>query len=161
MVRDYLTRLFDHVFWADRLVLEQLRGWSGGEPDVDAVRLFSHLLAAERVWLMRLRGEDSAPQPIWPVLTVTEMERMSDANREGYTGYLESVDDAGLEREVEYRTSAGVPFRTAAVDILTQVVLHGSYHRGQVARAVRAAGVQPAGTDFILYVRAALGTGQA
>jgi uncharacterized damage-inducible protein DinB len=31
--------------------------------------------------------------------------------------------------------------------------MHGSYHRGQLARAVREAGAQPINTDFINYVR--------
>jgi len=39
------------------------------------------------------------------------------------------------------------------------VALHGSYHRGQVAAAVRAAGGEPVNTDYITYVRELAGEG--
>ena len=40
-----------------------------------------------------------------------------------------------------------------AKDVLTHVILHSAYHRGQVALAMRAAGMEPAYTDFIHAVR--------
>ena len=41
-------------------------------------------------------------------------------------------------------------------DILSHVVLHASYHRGQIASAMREAGGTPAYTDFIHAVRSGL-----
>jgi uncharacterized damage-inducible protein DinB len=38
-------------------------------------------------------------------------------------------------------------------DILTHVLLHSAYHRGQIASQTRAAGGTPAYTDFIHAVR--------
>lgn len=151
-MREYLERLFDHVFWADSRVLELL-GRAQARESEDAMRLFSHVLAAERVWLLRLRGEDSAIQPIWPELSLAEMDAMSAANRGGYTRYLQALTDSDLERVAEYRNSSGTAFQTPVVDILTHVALHGSYHRGQIARAVRGAGGDPVNTDYIRYVR--------
>lgn len=78
---------------------------------------------------------------------------MSAANRTGYTCYLGPLAEPDLEREVEYRNSAGTTFRMSVVDILSHVALHGSYHRGQVAPGVRGAGVTPVNTDYITYVR--------
>jgi uncharacterized damage-inducible protein DinB len=148
----YLERLFDHVHWADRRVLDLLRE-SAAARQPEAMRLYSHLLAAERVWLLRLNGGDSSVQPIWPELGLEEMAEMRAANEAGYARYLRDRTEVELDREIEYRSSAGVPYRTRAVDVLTHVALHGSYHRGQLARAVRAAGGEPVNTDFILYVR--------
>jgi uncharacterized damage-inducible protein DinB len=148
----YLERLFEHLYWADRRVVDLLRE-SAAARQPEAMRLYSHLLAAERVWLLRLNGADSSVQPIWPGLGLEEMETMRAANEAGYDRYLRDRTEAELEREIEYHTSAGVPFRTRAVDILAQVALHGSYHRGQIARVVRAAGGEPVNTDFIVYAR--------
>lgn len=36
---------------------------------------------------------------------------------------------------------------------LAHVVLHGSYHRGQIALLTRAGGGTPAATDYILFIR--------
>jgi uncharacterized damage-inducible protein DinB len=41
-------------------------------------------------------------------------------------------------------------------EILTHVVIHSAYHRGQIASDVRAAGGVPAYTDYIHAVRQGL-----
>jgi uncharacterized damage-inducible protein DinB len=153
-MQSYLERLFDHVAWADRQVLKVLRGSPAAQRCGQALRLFAHVLAAERVWLLRLRGEDSAAQAIWPELELGMMDEMSAGNAAGYTRLLRELADAELEREIEYRNSTGVPFRALASDILMHVALHGSYHRGQIARALRESGVEPVNTDYIMYIRA-------
>ena len=58
-----------------------------------------------------------------------------------------------MERDFTYRTTEGDWYRTAMADILTQLYGHSLYHRGPVASLVRAAGGQPAMTDFIFWVR--------
>src|SRR5207237_7244435 len=58
-----------------------------------------------------------------------------------------------LERGVTYRTSAGDQFTSTLEDILTHVSIHGSYHRGQVASLIRAAGDTPSPTDYIFFTR--------
>jgi uncharacterized damage-inducible protein DinB len=151
-MRAHLERLFQHMTWADRRVLDLLAG-TPEDPQPEPRRLFSHVLAAERVWLLRLRGEDSAVQPIWPMYSLEELAELARRNHEEYARYLEGCDDAVLASEVEYRNTQGTEFRTAVLDILLQVFLHGSYHRGQIAAAVRGAGQEPVNTDFIMFAR--------
>jgi uncharacterized damage-inducible protein DinB len=38
-------------------------------------------------------------------------------------------------------------------DVLTHVLFHSAYHRGQIALQMRASGAEPAYTDFIHAVR--------
>lgn len=38
-------------------------------------------------------------------------------------------------------------------DVLTHVIMHSVYHRGQIAAEVRASGSEPAYTDFIEAIR--------
>jgi uncharacterized damage-inducible protein DinB len=151
MTPQHLVRLFDHVSWADRRTLALLRGPGGGAPEV--VRLYAHLLAAERVWLLRLRGEDSSVQPIWPELGLEEIEALRAQNETEWAAYVRSLEAEDLDREVEYANSTGARFRSRVFDVLMQVALHGSYHRGQIAREVRRAGGEPVNTDFITFAR--------
>ena len=58
-----------------------------------------------------------------------------------------------LQRKVAYRNSAGLAFESTIEDMLLQVVLHGCYHRGQIAMLVRGAGAEPSPTDYIAFVR--------
>ena len=48
---------------------------------------------------------------------------------------------------------AGRRFATRAIDMFTQLVMHGSYHRGQIALLLRQSGAEPAATDYITFVR--------
>jgi uncharacterized damage-inducible protein DinB len=45
------------------------------------------------------------------------------------------------------------------IDILTDVVIHGAYHRGQVARIIGRGGGQSPNTDYIAYIRS-IGAGE-
>jgi uncharacterized damage-inducible protein DinB len=145
-----LTRLFAHLDWADRRALAMLRA----TPDRDAVRRLAHLLAAEEVWLARLEGR-TPTQPVWPDLDLDACAALADANRARWASYLAALTPESLAREVAYTNSAGEPFRSRLDDILLHVLLHGQYHRGQVALLVRAAGGEPQGTDYIAFARGA------
>lgn len=151
-MRAHLERLFQHMTWADQRVLDLLAA-NPEDPQPEPRRLFSHTLAAERVWMLRLRGEDSAVQPVWPMYSLEELGEMARRNRDAYARYLEGCDDGALAAEVAYRNTQGTEFRTAVSDILLHVFLHGAYHRGQIAAAVRGAGREPVNTDFITFVR--------
>lgn len=149
---EYFTKLFDHMEWADKRALESLRAMSAPPPN--AVSLIAHILGAERVWLSRVEGVPS-PIAVWPQLDLDEAERVLDENIRGYRRVLSQRSSAAMQEPITYRNSAGERFTSTVEDIFTQVVTHGSYHRGQIAAQVRAAGGNPNPTDYIAYIRGA------
>lgn len=150
--KKYLTRLFHYVRWANNNVLQLLQ-MAPAAPTV--LRFLAHLLAAEQVWLTRLRGEDSAGLAIWPDLALPACMRLLEANAAGYQSYLEESAEESLAAIITYRNSKGMEFHSVAADILAQVVLHGAYHRGQIAWELRRAGDEPVNTDYVVFVREA------
>jgi uncharacterized damage-inducible protein DinB len=148
----HLAKLLEHMAWADARLLDGLRA----EPRVDAdvLELYAHVLGAEHVWLARLR-QRPAEVAVWPTLTLDECAALSARNIDEYRAFLASLGPGDPGREVPYRNSAGDAFRSTVEDILLQVALHGSYHRGQIARAVRLSGGTPTPTDYIAWVRGA------
>lgn len=70
--------------------------------------------------------------------------------------YVAQLSPAGLSERVAYKNSKGEPWNSTVEDVLTHVVLHSAYHRGQIASLMRAAGEQPAYTDYIHAVRQGL-----
>lgn len=147
----HLHRLFAHMAWADRRLLALLAETPSAQtPSV--LRTVAHLVAAERIWLLRLRGEDSAAQPVWPEMSLEQATAMAAENAAAYARLLAGLA-AGGAAEIEYANSRGDRFRTRAEDVLLHVALHGSYHRGQIAAAVRAAGGEPVNTDYVAFVR--------
>jgi uncharacterized damage-inducible protein DinB len=71
------------------------------------------------------------------------------------------VDDDELTREFEYQSLDAGRFRNRIEDILAQLFGHSSYHRGQIAMLVRAAGGQPAITDLVFWCRQPVPGGSA
>jgi uncharacterized damage-inducible protein DinB len=148
-----LVAMFRHLAWADARLINHLRSAPGIAAESGASRLLAHVVAAERVWLLRLEGQDSSAQPIWPEWSLDDISPVATANAAAYASLVERLTAADGERIVEYRNSQGVPFQTAVLNILLQVALHGSYHRGQIAAALRQHGTAPVNTDYITFVR--------
>ena len=73
--------------------------------------------------------------------------------RRAWEQYLAEIDDADLNIEIAYTNSQGEHYRNEVRDILMHVLMHGVYHRGQIAAAVRDRAGEPAYTDFIEAVR--------
>lgn len=146
-----IVRLFQHLAWADQETLAALEHTA--RPHPEACRLFSHLLAAEHIWLSRIQGQPPALPSAWPTLSAAECREWSTRTRAGYSTVVASVTEDQLQDQVSYHNLQGLAFQTPLGDILMHVALHGAYHRGQIAAALRQAGHQPANTDFITFAR--------
>lgn len=152
MMKDYFTRLFRHVEWADARVLESLR--SAQNPQKRGQELYSHILGSEHTWFCRIQG--TAPRvDVWPVLTLDECESLRTENTSAFRDLVSRLSPDLLEKPITYRNSAGDQFTSTVEDILTHVAMHGSYHRGQIAAALRAGGDTPSPTDYIAFARGA------
>ena len=90
---------------------------------------------------------------MWPDLSLEECARGIEEMRGRWSAFLERAGPAELSRTVAYTNSKGERWESSVADILTHVVLHGTYHRGQIATRLRDAGGEPAYTDFIEAAR--------
>lgn len=148
----YFVRLFQHDCWANA---ETLRSLEDAHPPNRAVRWMAHILGAEHLWLARLRQE--APSvSVWPEIDLdgcaVRLEELSGL----WPAFLAELDQEDLDDGRAYRNSRGEFWTSTVGDILTHVAMHSTYHRGQIASAVREAGGVPAYTDFIHAVRQGL-----
>ena len=139
-------RLFAYEDWANREALASLAAAS--PPPARSVKLLAHVAGASRLWLGRLRRAER-PAAVWPDLSLGECRTALEDLGRLWTAYLQELTPAGLEETVSYVNSKGEPWTSTVEDILTHVVLHSAYHRGQVAADTRASGHSPAYTDYI------------
>jgi uncharacterized damage-inducible protein DinB len=65
--------------------------------------------------------------------------------------YMNTVAD--LSQTVTYKNTKGEEWSSSIGDVLTHVLMHSAYHRGQIASHMREQGHTPAYTDFIHAVR--------
>ncbi|MDB4949079.1 MAG: hypothetical protein JWM27_1728 [Gemmatimonadetes bacterium] len=149
---EQIRGLMGHLRWADARVLESLE--AVGNPPEKALELYAHVLGAEHVWLSRLRGEAPA-YPVWPALLASQLAPLAAENADALEALVAGLAEQDVAREVAYANSAGQQFTSTLGDILLQVAMHGSYHRGQVALLLREHGAQPAATDYIVFARGA------
>lgn len=141
-----LERLFTYDDWANREEVESLRALAS---PAAALRLLTHIIGAEWLWITRIRSE-SAKMAVWPELSLDQCAAEIDRLRAAWQNILQTVD---RESTIHYRNSKGESWSNSVDDILTHVVMHGAYHRGQIATLVRQGGDTPAYTDYIQAVR--------
>ena len=147
-----IRRMMEHLYWADRRIMEALD--ENGTKDKDILKLVRHIAVAEQVWLSRLEGKGSAQYALWEEEDdVGTLKTMFEENERRYRNYIDRLEENRLDDIVEYANQSGVPFRTSVRDILSQVLLHGQYHRGQINRALRQASAEPVQVDFITFAR--------
>jgi uncharacterized damage-inducible protein DinB len=146
----HLRRLFAYNAWANREVVGSFL--SSGNVPARVLQLNSHILAAERLWLARLQQQ---PQTVavWPDFDLQRCQAEAQTMPRLWESYLSGLDEGDLVTGVTYKNSKGEVFTSRREDILQHVILHSTYHRGQIAAAMREAGLTPAYTDFIHAVR--------
>jgi uncharacterized damage-inducible protein DinB len=119
-----------------------------------AAALVAHLVGARLVWLYRLGAIPHPPAKLFfDDVDPSELPGRIRDMEAHWLAYLARLTDAELARELDYKSWEGQPFRNTVEDVLTQMHTHSPYHRGQIAMLVRAAGGEPAMTDFIFWSR--------
>jgi uncharacterized damage-inducible protein DinB len=149
-----LRRLFSYDAWANREALASLRA----APEASRprpLRILAHVIGAESLWLDRLHRRPAA-LGVWPTLDLDGCDSSLTALAAEWTAFLGALTPADLAEAVAYVNTKGESWTSTVEDILTHVVIHSAYHRGQVASELRAAGGIPAYTDFIHCVRQGL-----
>lgn len=149
MIHDYL-RLLAYDDWANQQVVIAMR--SAATVPERALQRFGHLVAAKETWLARIVGT-AEPETVWPALTLEEIEARARAAADAWSSFLSSTAPERLNGVVHYHNRSGEACSSALADILMHLVVHGSYHRGQIAADLGASGATPAATDFILAAR--------
>ena len=138
-----LKKLCRYDDWANGEEVRHLR--SLASPPAQAIKILAHIVGTEWLWLGRLRREK--PAVVWPDLTLDQIAEQVDQLHDEWPRELGRTD------VVEYLNSKGEKWSSRADDILMHVILHGGYHRGQIATIVRQSGETPAYTDYIHCVR--------
>jgi len=150
-MNDY-PRLFAYDHWANQEVLRTLQALQ--QPPQRSVKLIAHVVGTQFVWYSRIIGTPSAVA-VWPAWSVQEttapMAEMAEKWKD-----LALRGEEFLRAEISYANSKGEKWVSRNDDVLMHVVMHGAYHRGQIAADVRASGNEPPYTDFIHPTRAGL-----
>jgi uncharacterized damage-inducible protein DinB len=152
-MQEHFLRQFRYDAWANAEVLAAVKAAKAGSPQ--ALHLLAHILSAQRLWLERLK-EQKQSLPVWPEFGLDQCAAQIAELATLWRKYITTLSSTGLSETIAYKNSKGEPWTSAVQDVLTHVVLHSAYHRGQIASLMRAEGAVPAYTDFIHAVRQGL-----
>jgi uncharacterized damage-inducible protein DinB len=155
---DQYRRWFEYEKDSHRKVLESLdavpEADRSSEPYQKALSIMGHVIAARQMWLHRMDPAFERPAELFPTsLTRDDLAARLATMERGWTDRFARLTEPELQRSFTYRATEGDWYRSTIYDVLTQLYGHSLYHRGQIASLVRAAGGQPAQTDFIFWVR--------
>lgn len=155
---DCFRRQFEYDAWANREVLftiQRISPSASENPLTRSLQLLAHILSAERLWLERLAAQRQS-LPVWPEFLLDQCEAQIEEISKLWRDYFSQLTSSALSEKITYKNSKGDSWSSTVQDVLTHVVLHSAYHRGQIASQVRTAGHTPAYTDFIHSVRTGL-----
>ncbi len=155
---DYFRRQFEYDAWANREVLFTIQRISASASETQLARslqLLSHILSAERLWLERLAAQRQS-LPVWPKFRLDQCKAQIEELSRLWRDNFSQLTSFTLSERIAYQNSKGESWNSTVQDVLTHVLLHSAYHRGQIASHTREAGHTPAYTDFIHSVRKGL-----
>jgi uncharacterized damage-inducible protein DinB len=147
---DHFRRQFAYNGWANHEVLTVLERAQGNIER--PIEYLGHVVSAELLWLNRLNGQSPAVA-VWPRFDLEECATLLANVGGAWREYLTAISPNELEQSASYTNSKGEPWSSTVQDILTHVLLHSAYHRGQIASTMRANGQTPPYTDFIHAAR--------
>jgi uncharacterized damage-inducible protein DinB len=150
-MKKHIHSLLKYNHWANQKMLAVIEAEAAKDDRI--VTLYSHIISAQAIWLLRIKGLPTSPFPIWEKYKVSELQTMTNETHDNWGMYLETHHKDTFEEMVFYTNSAGKKFENTVREIVSHVVNHGTYHRGQIALLLREKGINPPVTDYIAYAR--------
>ena len=147
----YFRRLFEYDHWGNQAALASLSSVNGSAEK--PLKAFGHVLGAQQLWRARFDTPNPTNVQPWPTLTPEECRSAIDEVHQRWVELLDQLSEDKLDQNLVYHTTQGAKFETPIRDVLTHLLMHSAYHRGQVAAAVREGGGKPALTDYVFYLR--------
>jgi uncharacterized damage-inducible protein DinB len=150
--------LLKHMEWADALIWKTVLKLHDAQRDGPLLNLLYHLHSVQWAFLQVWRDE---PLRVPELSSFSGLPAVANWARPCYPqlrAFVQNLDTGLLTKNIEFPWAAEVAERfgpagpTTLGESILQVVLHSTYHRGQVATRVREAGGEPPLTDFIAWL---------
>jgi uncharacterized damage-inducible protein DinB len=152
-----MKSLLAYQAWANDELLESLAGLDPrlhGRERHAALRLMNHIHVVSRIFAAHLTGKAHGYDSDNTVATPEPAELRAAAGETDrwYIGYLEAVSERELAEPVGFTFTDGDKGCMTRQEMLTHVVLHGSYHRGEVGRILADAGLTPPWDTYAVHL---------
>ncbi len=150
-MKKYFLDLFEYNNWAnDKIILkiqENEMEFKVGNP----LKILSHLIAAQDTWLERVKGTKSYNIFLWEENSIQELAILSLNSHRNWVKFLNKFSEQNFNDVCNYKNTKGEKHSRKFQDIFQHVIIHSSYHRGQINQMLRINNLEPVSIDFIYY----------
>jgi uncharacterized damage-inducible protein DinB len=152
-----LQSLLAYQAWANDELMEKLAGLDRHRHERErhgALRLINHIHVVSRIFTAHLAGvahgyasdnTEETPEP-------AELRAALQASDRWHLDYLEALGEQRLSEPVAFAFTDGDNGRMTRQEMLTHVVLHGGYHRGEVGRMLAGIAVSPPWDTYAVHL---------
>ena len=152
-----LRTLFSYRAWANAEFLDKMEGFDADLHAQDkqaALRLLNHNYVVDRIFAAHLVGAahnfaaDNTPH----TPTLEELRLAVTASDRWYLDYLETVTPEQLSESVSFVFTDGDQGCMSREEILTHLVIHSGYHRGEIGRIMSRLSIGIPWDTFAVYL---------
>jgi uncharacterized damage-inducible protein DinB len=144
----FFETLFEYNLHCNQQCSEHIIPFDSEIPQ-KTLKVFNHMLNAHQIWNSRVKGIPQAYH-VWQWHDKKDWKHIDKTN---FTATMHILDQYDLNESVSYTNSKGQFYTNNIKYILFHIINHSTYHRGQIASDLKAAGITPIPTDFIIYKR--------
>ena len=128
MLKNLFIKQQEYENWANNLVIKSIM--DSNNPNERVFELISQIVIVHQNWLQKIKKEQPYYKP-WEKLTLDDCLKLSNENFNSDVTYISSLKDKDFEEFILFPFMAK-PSKIAIQDLLTHLVNHASYHRGQI-----------------------------
>jgi len=152
-----LRTLYKYQAWANSELMQSIADLDPELHGVErhtATRLINHSYVVGRIFAAHLLGErhdySADNTPGMPALK--ELRTAVIASDEWYLEYLETMTPELLQESLPFVFTDGDRGYMSREEMLTHVVVHGGYHRGEIGRILTQLSIAPPWDTFAVYL---------
>lgn len=143
-MKEHYLQLFAYEDWASQKIISILQECQ----DMEAIQMFQHILLARELWFNRVADQNNPFN--FEGKSLRDCVNAYEKNQNEWVKFIDATED--FERIVSYKNLSGDSLSDKLRDILTHVINHSTYHRGQITNTLKGK-VKLQSTDFIFYLR--------
>ncbi|MEP6749340.1 MAG: DinB family protein [Bacteroidota bacterium] len=149
-MQSYFLKLLHYDKWATTLLLEVFDQKPADNSRIN--ELLSHMQSVQRIWLDRCQNRKETVQRFQYRTQEEIWKDMQQCNAD-WIDYIQSLESTDFDLPISYINFQGDHFTTALNDIITQVINHGTHHRGNIVILMKEEDYPLPILDYISFVR--------
>ncbi|WP_340066306.1 DinB family protein [Ascidiimonas aurantiaca] len=147
-MKSFFHSLFDYNYQANKRLIEIAENNSSFSEK--GVIWLSHIFNAHHIWNARIT-QSPITFNVWQQHLPGTWNDIHYENQRNSFEIISTKEN--FSERIEYKTTKGEFFTNTLEDILFHIINHSTHHRGQIFSEMRAQGLEPPLSDYILYKR--------